>query len=328
MKAQHSRRTVQLAIWGSVFRLENTTERYLEELFETFAGTIQSRADASSPDLTVVFEEGRLCPSGVVTGPSLVRHRGGSVARKVLLDKATLDAKAVNRDISAIYSGADLAIYVALPTLFVVTPKHVVFFGDEAPPLLLSDVVENWLISKAFSRGHLMVHCAGWIADGRVRLVVGGSGAGKTTQLFTQMAKGGQFFSNDRAFVRAEGQQLLARSFPVPVNVGCGTIRALGLDLPHFDLPNDHKIRLTAKQAVERYGGDYDTWFPVKAIYCAGLEDLNGNLYWQGDDCHPFWNVVFRPKKEFEGRGEVERLIQERMRACGREPNGRIGNPC
>src|SRR5947199_394079 len=89
---------------------------------------------------------------------------------------------------------------------------------------------------------------------------------------------------------------LLARNFPQPVNVGCGTIRELAMDLPTFELGDRCKIRLMPREVLARWGPAFERWHPVERILTTSWEALQENVYWDGDPDHPFWNAALRPR--------------------------------
>jgi len=91
------------------------------------------------------------------------------------------------------------------------------------------------LVARQLIRGSL--ESAGWVlchaacvatADGGT-LVVGGSGSGKTTFALRSALAGDQLLANDRCFLRARDGALEAVGWPMPISIGLGLARALGL---------------------------------------------------------------------------------------------------
>lgn len=292
--------TVTLCIWGYRVVLKGFANDEVDEIRETFAGAVHDSpcADQSGDPLFLyrIVGLGRADERRSRRRP---RHRGGSDARKFFLDGQPFVAHEQRRDIydhgDGAYSwptsgGGRARIDVAASQV------HVTCDGP-LPPLLLSDIVEDWLLVQTRQEGAVQVHCSAWVDEhDSAHLVVGSSGVGKTTELFRAIADGMGFLSNDRAFLRLGPSGLETRSFPLPVNVGCGTIRSLGIELPHFDLADTDKIRLRAPEVADKYGADYSTWYPVRAITCRSIEDFDANIYWDEDECHPWWIAEWKPR--------------------------------
>jgi hypothetical protein len=285
-------RDVSMRIWGREVRLRDFPDAELAEVRDNFAGSL-TEVDGAAPELTVVRTYDGATASGTVVRP---RHRGGSSARKYFLDGTPFDGGEQHRDIEVVAEGPTTGAYTWEATLVVVDADTVrIDAAGPASPMLLCDVIEDWLLCASRRTGAVQVHCAGWLDDGVATLVIGSSGVGKTTELFRRLQGGSSFLSNDRAFLRVRDGRVEVRSFPLPVNVGCGTIRSLELDLPHHDLGDHDKIRLRAPEVAQRYGADYDSWWPVDRIVCRSLTDLRANVYWDEDDCHPFWIRPWHP---------------------------------
>jgi hypothetical protein len=302
-----------LRIWGRTIKLANFTGEDLAEVFETFGGSIGVVTDGREPELTVHRQHG----NAVSSGNRRSRHRGGSPAGKYFLDGTPFDGAEQRRDITIVSEGSGCDAYAEDRALLVVAEDTATIVADDLPPMLVSDVIEDWLLCHSRANGAVQVHCAGWLDSGRVALAVGSSGAGKSTELFRNVRAGSSFFSNDRAFLRMRDGVLEVRSFPLPVNIGCGTIRALDLPIPHHDLGDHDKIRLRAPEVAERFDVDSETWYPVERIVCTSLADFHANIYWDEDDCHPFWIRSWHPGTHPEAVVEeltaaIEPLITER----------------
>jgi hypothetical protein len=311
--------STELDVWGHAVVLTGFDHAELEEIRETFAGGLRPGAPPGVT-LNLVRQHTTAGLSGLPTRP---RHRGGSSARKFFLDGSLFVAGEQRRDISVVTEGIGADVYYAESPAghggsgaVVVVQGHQVTLAASGPlpPMLLSDVIEDWLLCRIRRAPAVQVHCAAWLDSGEATVVVGSSGAGKTTELFRHMAGGGTFLSNDRAFLRIRAGVPEVRSFPLPVNVGCGTIRSLGLDLPHRGRDDHDKIRLRPPEVVERYGADYEGWYPVAALICRSRTDLLDNIYWVEDDCHPFWVRAWRPEPVGdEFRDELLALLEPKI---------------
>jgi hypothetical protein len=283
-----------LLIWGEHVRLEGARAQELEELFTWFAGSVDPLFDGGPPGLTIRIVRGSpALPGGLERRP---RHRGGVSGVKHFLDGTRFDQSPQYRDVEVVFESPTLCCYAIDGALLLATGALAVVLAPAPPPMLLADVVENWLLWRAREAGAVMAHGSGWIREGAVEMLVGPSGVGKTTELFRRLAGGAEFFSNDRIALRLREGRLLARNFPQPINVGCGTIRELDVDLPTFDLEDRCKIRLMPTEVLERWRPRYDRWYPVRAISSPSLRELEENVYWEGDPDHPFWNGALRPR--------------------------------
>lgn len=306
----HSNQTHDLVVWGEHLRLEGFRRSELDELFEWFAGSVELVAGRPVPSLVV-----RILRSTVSAPQSLhsiPRHRGGVSGVKYFLDGSCFDQAPQYRDVDVLLESPAMCCYVVDGALLATTREVAMVIALEPPPMLLADLLENWLLWRAREAGSVMAHGSGWSRDNAVEILVGPSGVGKTSELFRQMKNGGEFFSNDRIALRLQGDVLLARNFPQPINVGCGTIRELGMNLPTFDLDDHCKIRLMPPEVLERWKPAYEHWYPVKAIFSPSLESLEENVYWDGDPDHPFWNAALRPRVLTE-RSALEQAIQTRL---------------
>lgn len=284
---------VVLEIWGRRIALRGFPAGEVAEVRENFAGSLAELPTTAPASLILHRQaaEGRF--TGGVPRP---RHRGGSAARKFFLDGSRYDGGEQHRDIDVVTEGPGVDVYAWHGSLVSVHGDSVtVACPGAAPSMLLCDIIEDWLLCASRRAGAVQVHCAAWTDEGQATLVVGSSGVGKTTELFRRLREGSSFLSNDRAFLRMRDGRLQVRSFPLPVNVGCGTIRALNLEIPHHDLTDHDKIRMRPPEVAARFGADYDTWFPVSRVICTSLDDLHRNVYWEQDDCHPFWIRGWRP---------------------------------
>jgi hypothetical protein len=245
---------------------------------------------------------------------ALPRHRGGSSVDKFFLDGRRFAASSQNRDVSVPDDPAPGFAYVADGCLCHSTAAATWIQGSPGP-FLLADLVENHLLFRARERGWVQCHAAAWVLpDGRAVLAAGDSGYGKTTALLRAVQGGARFLSNDRLFLREQGGRLQARGYPLAMNIGCGTLRALGLPYPHRGLPDDAKLRLTAQDVQRDYAPDYAGWFDVGTVHGKSFEDLLGNCFYAEDDAtHPRWNPVWRGRCD-EGRwASVARALMERF---------------
>lgn len=302
-----------MRIWGRMVTLTGFAGEELAEVFDTFGGSINVVTDGGEPELRVHRQHG----SAAGAGERRSRHRGGSPAGKYFLDGTPFDGTEQQRDITIVSEGSGCDVYAEDHALVVVAGDAATVVADRLPPMLLSDIIEDWLLCRSRADDAVQVHCAAWLDDERATLAVGSSGAGKSTELLRNVRAGSSFLSNDRAFLRLRDGALEVRSFPLPVNIGCGTIRALDLPIPHHGLGDHDKIRLRPPEVAERFDVDYETWYPVARIVCTSLADFNANVYWDEDACHPFWIRSWHPGPlpgvvVEELTGALEPLITER----------------
>jgi len=243
---------------------------------------------------------------------SIVRHRAAISGTRYFLDGTIFDQDSQIRDVEIVFESPSISCHAVDGALLATTPEVALVLGPGAPPLLLPDLIENWLLWRAREEGIVMAHASGWVREGAVEMRVGASGEGKTTELLRQVVAGAEYFANDRVALRLEGDELLGRSFPEPINVGFGTIREVGLDLPTFDDDDRSAVRLRADEVLARWKPDFDRWLPVARILAADEEALQASIYWDGDPEHPFWNRALRPRALVE-RPELERAIRARV---------------
>ncbi len=287
--------TDRLVIWGEEVELCGFRPADLDELFVWFAGSIELARATAMPSIRIHLLRSSQ-PSVVASLRSIARHRGGISGVKYFLDGSRFDQTPQHRDVEVVLESPTLCCYLVDGALLTTSREAALVVAPEVPRMLLADLIENWLLWRAREAGAVMAHGSGWLREGRVEMLVGPSGVGKTSELFRQMEDGAEFFSNDRIALRLHDGALVARNFPQPVNVGCGTIRELELDLPTFELDDYCKVRLMPGEVLERWTPAYEHWHPVEAIYAPSLEELEENIYWDGDPDHPFWNAALRPR--------------------------------
>ncbi len=285
-----------LTVWGSRLALMGASTEERQEIEATFAGAVDECRDGR-PELTIQRMPALPGFSGELPADSWrPRHRAGYGSRYYFLDGTVFDDRVQQRDVGVIAESSGMCVYGFPGTLMVSSRRQILLFADRLPHMLLSDIVESWLLWKAREQAVVMAHGSSWVRDGAVEILAADSGGGKTTELFKQVQRGARFFSNDRVALRVSGGRLEARSFPQPVNVAFGTIRSIGLPLPVFDDDLKNKVRLSAAEVAERYHPDYQSWIPVRAVYARSMAALERNVHWEGDPHHPFWNRVLRPR--------------------------------
>jgi hypothetical protein len=308
--ADQRSQTIKLVVMGESVWLEGFYDHEAEEIAEWFAGAIDARSDLLPSLVVRMVRCGIQAPRGA--GITTVRHRASLRRKTRFLDGSEFKQASQLRDVSIISESPGLACHEVDEVLLVTTPDVAMIIGSAPPPLLLSDIMENWLLWRAREAGLVMAHASGWLRGGAVEMFVGSSGDGKTTELLRQVSAGARYFANDRIALRVEGDLLLGRSFPEPINIGTGTIQALGLDLPTFDLDELGAIRLFASEVSARWNPDFYTWYPVTRIFARDRNSLEQNIYWDGDPDHPFWNRALRPR-DLEDRPRIETAINARL---------------
>jgi hypothetical protein len=303
-----------LLVWGLTIRCRGFSAGELEELENEFSGSIgYAEAETVDHSLTRIHREVR---SGVSAEASRIapRHRGGSREDKFFLDGRVFDIREQRRDAVVLAEEEQLGAYLLDGVLCVATPSSTLLIGPELPRYVLADVVENLLLCDAKRRGWLQCHAAAWVEDRWAHLVVGSPGAGKTTQLMRALKQGALMLGNDRVFLRSTRGGLQVRGFPLAMNVGCGTIRALELDLPHNGRDDHQKIRLTAREISERFTVDYDGWWDVGTLRVPDRRALSENLYWDEDPSHPHWNAALRTRRTGAAHRDLANLVERTAR--------------
>lgn len=288
---------IVLDIWGFPIMFRNAPPQVIDELYDTFYGAIREISADQKIVLTVTFSKGSKVPNVLANLKEIRMHGGGSSAKKYFTDKTLFNRKSQERFCYVLAESTLQAIYIREQTVIQsIAGQYFIFYSVNIPEMLVSDLVENFLLFQAREHNWIMAHAAGWIHNGTASLIIGNSGMGKTTTLFDHIRQGDSFFSNDRVFLRRHQGRFEARSFPLPVNIGCGTIRALNLKVSHFDFPDDYKIRLTPHEIAEIFNVDFMNWYPVSEVLTKNSAELQENIYWDEDENHPFWNIMYQPK--------------------------------
>ena len=281
---------VYLKIWGVPLGFGGFSEAELQAVRAEFAGAV---TDIKGPELCHAFLKIPGQATLVGAWPLRARHRGGSSGDKRYLNGEVFYGNSQNRDISVIYDGLNSGAYADEGSHFFSTSTETFVVGISMKHMLLLDLVEAFLLEYARRNGWLQCHSAGWLRDGQVTLAIGASGAGKTTQLFREIGQDGVLLGNDRIFLRLDGDRLEARGYPLSMNVGCGTIRALGLNFNDFGGADRDKIRLTPVDVADQLPFDFEGWWQVGRIFTPDAMELKENLYFKPDPCHPMWNAAW-----------------------------------
>jgi hypothetical protein len=284
-------------VWGIPLHFVCTSMAPFEHVEAEFAGAVEVlTAEVSSkvaPLHSFIFIEGvvQVTPSF----PQRIRHRGGSTGDKRFIDGTVFPAEIQNRDAVVVFESCEGGVYILDECTVASSPKLTTITGPVSSRFVLPDLVEAFALNHARSQSWVQCHGAGWLNDaGTASLAIGPSGAGKTTRLLASVNRTRRFLGNDRLFLRWHDARLEVRGYPLAMNVGCGTIRALKLDIPHFDGRDTDKVRLTPRNVTEFLTTDYDAWFAVGEISAPSTDDLLENLYIQPDPTHPSWNICWR----------------------------------
>ncbi|MGH3067702.1 MAG: hypothetical protein ACRDOH_01520 [Streptosporangiaceae bacterium] len=84
--------------------------------------------------------------------------------------------------------------------------------------------VREALLEYCEARGYVMLHASAVAREGRVVIVAGDKGSGKTTlALSAALTCGYQYLSNDHLILYQDGGHLMATSLPTPIPVKAGT---------------------------------------------------------------------------------------------------------
>lgn len=266
-----------------------------QTLTREFFGAI-SRSDNRVPLHNFVVMEGTFI--NPMDGLCVPRHRGGSSGDKRYTNGKTFAAASQNRDVFRLLETDTLSTYIMDGCLIASTLAATTVVGPSLGSHVIDDLVEAFILNRARLNGWMQCHGAAWLENGYAHLAVGSSGAGKTTNLLSRITRGCQFLGNDRVFLRIADGVLQARGYPLAMNVGCGTIRGLSLDIPHYDGEDYEKIRLTPAEVCSRFDVDYENWWPVATITTTSKEDLIDNLYVEPDPSHPAWNRAWSDQIE------------------------------
>lgn len=305
-----------LSIWGHSLGFSGFSTRDLENLTAEFAGAVSPSAAPSH----VFCKVGSLARPG--TEPIVARRHGaGSYDTKSLLDGSPFDSKSQDRLVTIYDDGHELGLYDLDGVLCAVTATITRLSGgavNTLPRHVLPDLVEAFLLGSAYQKGWVQLHAAGWLEDGKAVLVLGSSGAGKTTALMQALLNGSVLLGNDRLFIRQlPDGSLQARGYPLSINVGCGTIRALALPLPHGDKPDSHKVRLRPREVVDLFCHDYFDWHPLAQVTARDLGAVSENIYWDDDPTHPRWCLPYGARALLQ-RASIEPAILSLVSTGGR----------
>ncbi|WFU04543.1 hypothetical protein QA648_27575 (plasmid) [Rhizobium sp. CB3171] len=283
--------TTTLSIWGVPLEFSVQAPNVLIRLEDEFAGSIVASSETASHRFVHLCGE----LTDIPDEPLRARHRGGSSGDKRYIDGRIFKAETQNRDAVVVEECDNTGIYILDGCVVATDLAKTVILGASDKPHVLADLVEAFLLDHARAQGWMQCHGAGWLrADGGACLAVGPSGAGKTTRLLGSISETCRFLGNDRLFLRWSNGRLETRGYPLAMNVGCGTIRGLKLNIPHFDGEDHEKIRLTPRDVQRIFPVDYDNWYPVAEIAAPDVEALLENLYVEPDPSHPNWNVAWR----------------------------------
>ncbi len=299
---------IELVIWGFKFVFDGFDQSWLNKIIAEFAGALTPAEHVTEVEHVFSLWNSETRDFGNEFY-SEKRHAGGSAGNKLFLDGTVFNARSQEREVTALHSKQPSFVFFADGAMCHSTEQHTILVGGCANSMLLADLIESRLLTAARRLGWLHCHAAAWLKDELAVGAAGDSGYGKTTRLMREIQNGARFLSNDRIFVRLLGDQLQIRGFPIAMNVGAGTIRALGLDLPHFDLPDSKKIRMTPTQVFDRFQPNYNQWYPVCEFITSSLEELQRNLYVEMDECHPHWNLAWNVTPHPSIAGIIERIF-------------------
>lgn len=283
-----------LEVWGFPLGFRNASSDMMASIESEFSGAFFPTDD--DPHHTFTLAGDLTFPTGDI-GQLIARHRGGSSGDKKLLDGTIFPAASQNRDVRVVGENAQVGIYTSNGSVVVTCASQTVVAGNVKDAHLVPDLVEAYLLHRARQLGWMQCHAAGWVIDGCAQLAIGDSGDGKTTRLLgglkNERGSGLQatFLGNDRVFLRIHEDTLQVRGYPLAMNIGCGTIRSLKLDLPQFGGADDTKIRLLPPDVARLFNIDYENWWQVDRILCKDEQTLKANLYSLPDPCHPTWNA-------------------------------------
>jgi hypothetical protein len=281
-----------LRIWGVPLRVDGVDNSLLSIVINEFAGATSVIHDDTDDVYCFTVVSGPTVEANHL--PERVRHLGGSSGNKRFLSGETFYAASQDRRARVVSEDRQSGTYILDGCVVVTTGRRTIIVGDAREKPVLPDLIEAYLLDQARKAAWLQCHGACWVESGRAYLAVGPSGAGKTTQLLSKLGSGCTFLGNDRVFLRLFRGQLEVRGYPLAMNVGTGTIRALQLDLPDFGGSDSEKIRLTPSDVAARLAYDYETWWPVAEIAAPSENDLLENLYVTPDPCHPRWNAAWQ----------------------------------
>jgi hypothetical protein len=105
---------------------------------------------------------------------------------------------------------------------------HVKFYGGENAFIHLIELVRYYGLLVEQACGTIVLHGAGVITDeekGRVEVIIGQKGKGKTTTMLRQVLKhDAMFFSGDKVLLNVHNSKLVVRGWPDYPHIGIGTL--------------------------------------------------------------------------------------------------------
>ncbi len=173
---------------------------------------------------------------------------------------------------------------------YVAGPGRVEVVTDGTRPwsrVALFRVLREVVTTGCHTAGHLMVHAAAFVADGRGAIVVGAKRAGKTSLLAHALAHPAvRFLANDRAVVADGGEAPTVRGIPTIVRVRADMARffpevfrdcsrdpdqacwsrAEALGRPRREMPADAAVVLSPPQFVALFAAEQAAAAPLSAV--------------------------------------------------------------
>ena len=217
----------------------------------------------AAPDSTHILKD-TFWPAGVLD----VFEVDSSGPPDVVLEEIVEDAATIRATIANFRSAATAGTFEITRGEF--RPRHdgpdsTLFVLDEgvAPAVLLSGgdrrtlvrtdspsgarwlarLVRDVATRVASADGALILHSSAFIVEGRTYLVVGDSGAGKSTTAIAlaRLLPGASWLGNDRIHVDVDGAELRVTACPLPLAVNRGSLDVMGVrDFASWDLHAGH----------------------------------------------------------------------------------------
>lgn len=153
--------------------------------------------------------------------------------------------------------------------------------------LTIIELVRDLVLKNEENRGVLVLHATSALKDGKVSLIIGSKGAGKSTTLLEFVKKDHyQLMSGDKTFVWIQNGELFASGWPDYPHLGLGTISKYPDLINKLQLKDQiennlddiwstkHKIAVSPEKFKEVFNcTEAGLTAPVKKIYYPKLQD-------------------------------------------------------
>lgn len=144
--------------------------------------------------------------------------------------------------------------------------EHAIFDRDGNYTIFSVDSKYEFMILARFIREiafraledeqYVSFHSSSVEIDGKGYLVIGDSGAGKSTMTLTLCKYfGARYISNDRIMVKIDNREIHAIPFGMPIKINYGTLKTLGAEKDYENW--DNMIPMVSKETFYEYKGEH-----------------------------------------------------------------------